>query len=149
TRRSINSGGEVWWQIYGVGGELVAEYQLVSGTPTLKKEYGHRNGQLLVIAESAGTCQWLGPDALGTPRMIADQTGSLAGMKRRDYLPLNALFIAVLALFRAKSIGDLLRPNSNTRSSRSLREFPKSQNGERKIKNVRPGSYFSLSIFLS
>jgi RHS repeat-associated protein len=87
TRRSINNGGEVWWQAFGISGELVAEYQMVSGTPTLKKEYGYRNGQLLVIAETAGTCQWLVTDALGTPRMIADQTGGLGGMKRRDYLP--------------------------------------------------------------
>jgi len=38
TRRSLNNGGEGWWQVYGVGGELVAEYQLVSGTPALMKE---------------------------------------------------------------------------------------------------------------
>jgi len=31
--------------------------------------------------------QWLISDQLGTPRMILDQTGSLANMKRHDYLP--------------------------------------------------------------
>jgi len=31
--------------------------------------------------------QWLVSDHLGTPRMILDQTGSLANMKRHDYLP--------------------------------------------------------------
>jgi RHS repeat-associated protein len=31
--------------------------------------------------------QWLVPDHLGTPRMIFDQTGNLANMKRHDYLP--------------------------------------------------------------
>jgi F5/8 type C domain-containing protein len=31
--------------------------------------------------------QWLVTDHLGTPRMILDQTGSLASMKRHDYLP--------------------------------------------------------------
>jgi RHS repeat-associated protein len=30
---------------------------------------------------------WLVSDHLGTPRMIADKTGSLAGVKRHDYLP--------------------------------------------------------------
>jgi RHS repeat-associated protein len=94
TRRSINNGGEVWWQVFGIDGELVAEYQLVNGTPTLKKEYGYRNGQLLVIAETTGTCQWLVTDALGTPRMIADQTGSLGGIKRRDYLPFGEELLA-------------------------------------------------------
>ncbi len=94
TRRSINNRGEVWRQIYGVSGELVAEYQVISGTPTLKKEYGYRNGQLLVIAETTGTFQWIVTDALGTPRMIADQTGSLAGIKRRDYLPFGEDLLA-------------------------------------------------------
>ncbi len=31
--------------------------------------------------------QWLIADQLGTPRMILDKTGSLAGVKRHDYLP--------------------------------------------------------------
>src|SRR5262249_2505590 len=30
TRRSLNNGGEVWWQVFGIDGELVAEYQLFS-----------------------------------------------------------------------------------------------------------------------
>ncbi|HEU0046649.1 MAG TPA: RHS repeat-associated core domain-containing protein, partial [Nitrososphaera sp.] len=30
---------------------------------------------------------WLVPDQLGTPRMMAERTGSLAGIKRHDYLP--------------------------------------------------------------
>jgi RHS repeat-associated protein len=30
---------------------------------------------------------WLVSDHLGTPRMVADRTGSLAGIKRHDYLP--------------------------------------------------------------
>ena len=31
--------------------------------------------------------QWLVTDQLGTPRMIFDQTGSLATIKHHDYLP--------------------------------------------------------------
>jgi RHS repeat-associated protein len=31
--------------------------------------------------------KWLTPDHLGTPRMVAERTGALAGMKRHDYLP--------------------------------------------------------------
>ena len=31
--------------------------------------------------------QWLVADQLGTPRMIVDETGALANMKRHDYLP--------------------------------------------------------------
>jgi hypothetical protein len=31
--------------------------------------------------------QWLITDHLGTPRLLADLSGSLAGMTRHDYLP--------------------------------------------------------------
>jgi len=31
--------------------------------------------------------QWLVPDHLGTPRIVVDQTGGLAGVRRHDYLP--------------------------------------------------------------
>ena len=30
---------------------------------------------------------WLVTDHLGTPRMVIDQTGTLANIKRHDYLP--------------------------------------------------------------
>jgi hypothetical protein len=36
---------------------------------------------------SSTTVNWLIPDQLGTPRMILDQTGALASIKRHDYLP--------------------------------------------------------------
>ena len=37
---------------------------------------------------SAGVeMQWLVTDHLGTPRMVVDQTGTLTGVKRHDYLP--------------------------------------------------------------
>jgi RHS repeat-associated protein len=36
---------------------------------------------------SSATLQWLVPDQLGTPRMIADASGSLEGIKQHDYLP--------------------------------------------------------------
>jgi RHS repeat-associated protein len=38
-------------------------------------------------AGGAAQINWLITDHLGTPRMIADQTGSLVGIKRHDYLP--------------------------------------------------------------
>jgi RHS repeat-associated protein len=47
----------------------------------------------LVEVEAYGTSaggekvQWIVTDHLGTSRMIADQTGSLAGVKRHDYMP--------------------------------------------------------------
>jgi RHS repeat-associated protein len=38
-------------------------------------------------APAAGAVNWLVSDHLGTPRMIVDQTGTLANVKRHDYLP--------------------------------------------------------------
>ena len=84
-----------YWQVYGLGAELVGEYKLVSNSPVLQKEYGQRNGQLLVIAEAANSnCQWLVADQLGTPRILSDQTGNLSGIKRRDYLPFGEDLLA-------------------------------------------------------
>ena len=36
-------------------------------------------------ASDAADVQWLVSDQLGTPRMVVDSTGSLAGVKRHDY----------------------------------------------------------------
>ncbi|MEQ1607092.1 MAG: RHS repeat-associated core domain-containing protein [Pyrinomonadaceae bacterium] len=74
--------------IHGLGGELVYEAGSAQNT---KKEYAYRNGQLLVTATVAKINQsdvrWLVTDHLGTPRIIADRTGSLSAVKRHDYLP--------------------------------------------------------------
>jgi RHS repeat-associated protein len=41
------------WQIYGFGGELLAEYPANGAPASPQKEYGYRNGQLLVTLDSA------------------------------------------------------------------------------------------------
>ncbi|MGE0884106.1 MAG: RHS repeat domain-containing protein, partial [Blastocatellales bacterium] len=82
-RRQV--GAQQFWQVYGIDGELIAEYEWNGTTATLLKEYGSGGGAS-VVAEGA-TVRWLVMDHLGTPRMIADQTGSLSGMRRHDYLP--------------------------------------------------------------
>jgi len=51
TRRKINN--QETWQIYGFDGELLAEYAANGAAATPQKEYGYRNGQLLVTAEAA------------------------------------------------------------------------------------------------
>jgi RHS repeat-associated protein len=48
-RRQIASSQEEW-QIYGIDGELLAEYKASSPASAPEKEYGYRNGQLLVSA---------------------------------------------------------------------------------------------------
>jgi len=41
-------GGVETWQVYGIGGELIAEYAANTTASIPHKEYGYRNGQLLV-----------------------------------------------------------------------------------------------------
>jgi RHS repeat-associated protein len=42
--------GTETWQVYGLGGELIAEYAANTSSSSPQKEYGYRNGQLLVTA---------------------------------------------------------------------------------------------------
>ncbi len=84
-KRNVN--GAETWQVYGLGGELLAEYAANTAASTPQKEYGYRSGQLLVTAESSASIHWLVTDQLGTPRMIVDLSGSLSGLSRHDYLP--------------------------------------------------------------
>jgi RHS repeat-associated protein len=91
-RRKID--GVESWQIYGIDGELVAEYAANATTTSPQKEYGYRNGELLITAEAGPKIQWLVADHLGTPRMLFDQTGSLANVKRHDYLPFGEELLA-------------------------------------------------------
>ncbi len=82
-----NSYNQETWQVYGVGGELLAEYAANAAPGSPQKEYGYRNGELLVVASPSADVKWVVADQLGTPRMIADRSGSLSGVKRHDYLP--------------------------------------------------------------
>jgi RHS repeat-associated protein len=47
-----NIGGTETWQVYGFGGELLAEYAANTSATSPQKEYGYRNGELLVTAEA-------------------------------------------------------------------------------------------------
>src|SRR6185369_7153231 len=47
-KRTID--GVQTWQVYGFGGELVAEYPSSGAPASPQKEYGYRNGQLLITA---------------------------------------------------------------------------------------------------
>jgi RHS repeat-associated protein len=89
-RRTVS--GVEKWQVYGIGGEMVAEYS--ANGAILDKEYGYRNGQLLVTAESAAQIKWLVADNLGTPRIIVDKVGTLASVSRHDYLPFGEELLA-------------------------------------------------------
>src|SRR6185369_15465505 len=49
-RRKI--GNQETWQIYGIEGELLAEYAANGAVTSPQKEYGYRNGQLLITADA-------------------------------------------------------------------------------------------------
>jgi hypothetical protein len=68
-KRRVNA--QETWQVYGIGGELVAEYDASAapGSAPLK-EYGYHNGQLLVTAEPVNL-------ALGK---TATQSSTFSGM---------------------------------------------------------------------
>ncbi|HKO61913.1 MAG TPA: hypothetical protein VJV03_12195, partial [Pyrinomonadaceae bacterium] len=48
-RRKVN--GLETWQVYGMDGELLAEYAAAGASVSPQKEYGYRNGELLVTTE--------------------------------------------------------------------------------------------------
>ena len=62
-KRSININGTQTetWQVYGVNGELLAEYAANASASSPQKEYGYRNGQLLVEIMAAGGSGWGSP----------------------------------------------------------------------------------------
>ncbi|HEY8184512.1 MAG TPA: hypothetical protein VIF64_00500, partial [Pyrinomonadaceae bacterium] len=61
-RRNVN--GVETWQVFGISGELLAEYAASAAPANPQKEYGYRNGQLLIIAETTGSS---GSSYAGTP----------------------------------------------------------------------------------
>ena len=53
-KRSVN--GTETWQVYAISGELIAEYAAGSTVP--QREYGYRNGQLLIATSVTSTGGW-------------------------------------------------------------------------------------------
>jgi RHS repeat-associated protein len=68
--------GQETWHIYGVGGELLAEYAANAVPSAPQKEYGYRGGQILIIAEigSGGGTSFVKP-ASQSGDDIGGQTG--------------------------------------------------------------------------
>jgi RHS repeat-associated protein len=85
-RKIVGEGSPETWFVYGMDGELLAEYPSNGTVNQPWTEYGYRNGQLLIVA-GCDMVRWLVPDQLGTPRLEVEPSGSLAGVKRHDYLP--------------------------------------------------------------
>ncbi len=86
-QRVIKTVGTVsTWYIYGMGGELIAEYPANGATNMPQMEYGYRGGELL-IEGGCDVVRWKVSDHLGSTRMSIGTTGTLASVKRTDYLP--------------------------------------------------------------
>jgi RHS repeat-associated protein len=108
-RRVVRTvGSHVTWQIYGCGGELLAEYALGAAPSAAQKEYGYRDGEILVVWDGSETgdrqLQWLVQDHLGSTRMVVDRSGSLGGVSRHDFAPFGEELFAGVGI-RSEDIG--------------------------------------------
>lgn len=78
--------GESTRFVYGIGGQLIAEFDGSSGN--LKKEYVYGGATLITIEPTAinsNGAQYSTGDHLGSPRVITNSSGSV--VSRHDYLP--------------------------------------------------------------
>ena len=72
--------------VYGIGGELIAEFDGATGN--LKKEYVYGGATLITIeptAVNANGTQYATGDHLGSPRVVTNSSGAV--MSRHDYQP--------------------------------------------------------------
>src|SRR5205823_4769309 len=69
-KRSVTVSGQQQpvetWQVYGIGGELIAEYGVNAAPASPQKEYGYRNGQLLITA-TVTAAGWGSPPSYTPP----------------------------------------------------------------------------------
>ncbi len=86
--RKLVTGSLELWLVYGVNGELVAEYDAVMPGGTLRKEYGYRGGQMLVIYDAAlsgdNQLKRVVTDHMGSTRMYEKKSGRWSAIRRRD-----------------------------------------------------------------
>lgn len=69
--------------VYGVGGQVVAEFDAASGA--WKKEYVYGAGNLVATIEPGVGTKYTTADHLGSPRVVTSNTGTL--VSRHDYRP--------------------------------------------------------------
>ena len=69
--------------VYGIGGELLAEYNGASGA--IQKEYVYGASGLTATIEPTTGTQYITADRLGSPRVVTNASGSVT--LRRDFMP--------------------------------------------------------------
>ncbi len=90
--------GTETWQVYGMEGELLAEYAANGGAANPQKEYGYRNGQLLIVATAPAGLAANNPptaepraagesSAFGTESKFTDARQSLLAFNKSFDLP--------------------------------------------------------------
>jgi RHS repeat-associated protein len=86
--------GENLLMVYGIGGELLAEFDGAAVNKPLKKEYIYgADGLLATIAAGEGT-RYITADHLGSPRIITTASGGV--VNRHDYEPFGEeLFVGM------------------------------------------------------
>jgi RHS repeat-associated protein len=111
-RRVIrNENGVVTWQAYGLGGELLAEYAANTAPGSPQKEYGYRNGQLLITATVASG--WGSPPVLHDNPLLVGQTTIQSGHITELRDAINALRthvgMAAYSWLTSAAPGDLIK----------------------------------------
>ena len=69
--------------VYGIGGQLIMEFETATGA--LKREYVYGGGGLLATIDSTGGTQYMTADHLGSLRVVTDSAGGVDS--RHDYKP--------------------------------------------------------------
>ena len=105
------AGSPTCWYVYGIGGELLAEY-LATAPTTVSKQYGYKGGRLLMTAEGI-TLKWLVQDHLGSTRLELNASGNVAS--RHDYLPFGGELYAGLRQSGGAGMYAYEQPVSGTR----------------------------------
>jgi RHS repeat-associated protein len=89
-KRQVN--GIETWQVYGIGGELLAEYSANGAPSTPTTEYGYRNGELLITASgsSCGVGYTTPKTWLATNAALGHNTGHAEGTNWAAYVGVDS-----------------------------------------------------------
>ncbi len=69
--------------VYGIGGELLAEYN--GSTNAITKEYLYGASGLTAVIDPTNGTEYLTPDHLGSPRVVTNSSATVT--QRRDFMP--------------------------------------------------------------